>query len=75
MEGNLHLGPNANFRPKHVGVASGRIIVRNFGWLIAEDQSSLELLGDNENDHLLTLGFGGVIVAPDNMDHALIFKL
>ncbi|MFK7785043.1 MAG: esterase/lipase family protein, partial [Crocinitomicaceae bacterium] len=72
LTGQLFLMPNADFRPLHDGVSSGRILVRcPVGLLAGMSGSRFRLIGNNDGDHMLTIIENGSLVANMEMEQLL----
>ena len=69
LGGMLYLFEDAVFRPTHDGYSSGKISIQNTeGVIIAEDNSRIEFIGDNEDDPYVIFTEEGRIQSPANMD-------
>lgn len=72
LTGQLFLMTNADFRPLHDGVSSGRILVRcPVGLLAGMSGSRFRLMGDGNSDHMLTIIEDGALVANMEMEQLL----
>jgi len=68
LGGMLYLFEDAVFRPIHDGYSSGKISIQNTeGLIIAEDNSRIEFIGDNEDDPYVIFTEEGRIQSPANM--------
>jgi len=72
LGGDLHLFENADFRPIHDGVNSGIIVINNpDGLIIGENGSKFRIIGDGDDDPMLTINEGAKLIAPINMSQLL----
>jgi hypothetical protein len=68
LRGELHLFENADFTPGYEGFSSGKIIIRNpTGTLIGENGSKFQIIGQNQNDPMLTITEYGQLHSSSNM--------
>ena len=69
LEGDLELEDGCDFRPLHVGVPSGKIIVKNqSGLILGGNNAQVRIIGDGVNDEMIIFEDFGYIEAPINME-------